>query len=1102
MSVEILLGKSKSGKSKYIYECINKDIKEGKSVILFVPSQIRLLTEETYMKELNLNGIIGVNITTIGAYIEENLKALNLHFDENRLTKTEKRILLFKTLRENEDVLNLFSKAKNKQGFLSILYMYMDILRKENVNIKELRNVELTDKILKEKLNEILNIYEKYIENISGKFIDNIDEIDIYIQNIDKTKLDETKIYFDGYNNFTNSELKLIEAFIKQKIDIKFALTTDITGLNDIENSADIFEVSNKTYNRLISICKKNNIDVENNLFLEDFSSSTKELIYLKENLFSKDICEKLEPKNSVIVEVKNNIYKEIEDIAISISKKIREGYKFTDFVIYTTNVEKYNNIIKRTFNKYNIPFFIDDKKVIKDFKLTLYILKLLNLSSNGLTYENIIEILKLKLNDIDENRLYELENYVYEFGLNKYLITKELKENNDNLKNTIYDLKELNNLRNKILEIFAPLLELKTEKKDVKEIINFIYSHLLENNVFLNYEKNILTNKEIDKEYINSTSFYEEQVWGKIAEILNSIYKVYNNKKLTLNEFYEIFNEETKNVNIKSIPPTIDKVQIIDINVQKAGVSKIGFFIGVNENEFPKKIDEDLLFSDFDLQKLENKNIEFKESSLSKLNMQLYNIYEAISNIKEKLYISILAADVNGKALRKSSLVTSIKQVLDIKILGNSVNDDLKLEDIYSKEELFTYFVNNIKENDIDKLSFEKLLELTNIYNYLLKDEKYASVLKYVKNDNNLSENSINLIFGKDIVTSISKLELFKKCPFSYLLKYSLNIEKREEYEITTLDTGSFMHEVLDKFSKYLLEKNIYWQSIIDENEMLKKEYEDILVKIINDIINKIFKKHKENIRFNMLKIRLINTMKNVIIVIAKSFNQSEFVPYGYEIEFKDGSLFAPITVDISDGRKLKLIGKIDRVDILKLEDKSYVRVVDYKSSSRTLDIDSIKEGLSLQLISYLRAFIKTLNNKENVTVLPAACVYFNLSNNLISLSTYSDDEEKVKAEIIKALRMKGLFLQDVNIIEKMDKKLDDKSNRMLDVAKSSLNKESKKVLSKDNFVKLCEDTDKLLQDIGKEVLSGVVKIAPNKKADFCKYCSYMNICRKNSSL
>ena len=1103
MKLEILLGKSKSGKSRYIYNKIKEDIENGKEDILFVPSQMRAITEEEFMDILNLNGVIGVNITTISSFVMSCLRDFNLNFESSKLSKIDKKIMLAKTIMENKDLLNLFKKVSQKQGFLESMYIYMDLFKKEDVCVDEIKSLSLNDKILENKLKEVAIIYEKYSQNIADKFVGNVDEIRLFAEQIiDKIDLKGKNIFFDGYNNFTRLEYIFLESLLKSGANITISLNTDITSFTDIkmDEGSDIFEVSNITYQKILKLCNKCNIGVENNLFLNNYSKSKSGIKYLAENIFEVENKEKIKLKdNEIKIYLKKDIYDEIRYIAKDISEKIREGARYNDFVIYTTDTLAYESVVKRIFYEYDIPYYIDTKVNLKKSKLVEYIQKLLKLCSAEMTYESVINILKLGLNDIENQEISILENYVKEFNLSKKSINKKLSYNSENSRRNNYDLELLESIRNKILDTFRCCILIKNAETS-KDIITYIYNHLMEKKVFLNYS-NLLEKIEIS----GGNIFFENQVWDKLCEIFKSIDKVYYNEKINIITFINIFETVLADVYIKSIPPTLDNVKIIDINVSKILPTKYVYFVGVNENVFPKNVNEDIFFSDFELEKLKNKNIEFKETTISKINMQRYNIYEAISNCLENLSISFLSSDMSGKALRPSSIITLVCNLIDLEIVGDITESNNEDIDIYSKDSIFENLVETITQNNEEN---EKDIACFEIFE---SEPKYNEVLEYIKNDENLKKETLEMLYGNELVTSVSKLELFKKCPFSYFLKYSLNINKSEEYEITSLDTGTFMHDVLEKFSKYLFKNNIPYYTVIDvEKESIKEEYLDLLYKVIEEELDRVLKKHKENIKFAILKQKLVNTMKNVIYIIAKSFKDSDFEPFGYEIEFKDNTMFLPIEIKVNDEYKMKLIGKIDRVDVLKTDDTTYVRVVDYKSSGRTLNLDEVKEGISLQLVSYLTAFLENLeqNNKKinedekEKSVIPAACVYFNLSDRLINLSEYRDSDDKIKEEIIKNLRLKGLFLKDVDILEKMDKNLDDKTSRIIDVSKSSLSRGSKKVLEKDEFLNLSLEIKDVLKEIGDEILKGTVRIKPNKKCDFCKYCDYMSICRKSSKV
>jgi ATP-dependent helicase/nuclease subunit B len=1138
--MDIYLGKSKSGKSKLIYENIDKDIKSGKNVILFVPSQSRVLAEKEYMEYLKKDGIIGVNITTIGIYIQENIKKFNLHLDKKYISKLDRKIILTQIISKNSELFKVFKKVKKKQGFLDMLSIYIDILKKNKYSANDFKNLNLSNKLTENKLNEIVSVYDKYIEKINMDFVDSIDEMDIFISNLMESEfyLENTKIYFDGYNNFTKSEYEYINMLLKKNIDVTFAITTDITSIEDIyaDETSEIFKTSNQTYKMLLKFANSAKTKVHTKVLYENHSNASESLVRLANNIFSDNVALSEETKkeakkveDDIHIILETNKYSEIQNIAKHINSKIKEGYRYKDFCIYTTNIEEYENIVSKIFYEYNISLYIDSSKSIEITKLTSYIMLLLEIIVQGVKTDSIIDILKLGLNEFNEKEIYELENYILEFNINKYNFLKEFTLNNKSINDTVYDLEKLNITRIKIQEFLNKLLNNLKGKITSKEIVKTIYEHLISDNIIKNYiemsnKKNVGFNAQESIYDINFKNL-ESQVWGKICEVFDSICKIYGDEKISIKEFYEVFKISIKDIKLKSIPPTNDQVSLIDINVSRAAITKQVFFIGVNENSFPKKVEQDVFFSDDELKKLDDKGLKLKETSLDKLNMQLFNIYNALNNVSEKLYIYIPSAKSNGAALRKSSLVTLIQKVTGVGIVGDVVKEEedsfSKLFDIcdidnsVSEEELFETMLKSIKQisNKGLELDEKNSLKLYSLYSYFKEKPTYNDILNYEKNDDNLDSDTIKSIYADVLKTSVSKLETFEKCPFSYFVKYILNINKEKRYKITNMDIGSFMHNVLEKFSMYLFENKKQWQEIILDENKLDQEYEEILYKIIENELEFSLKKHKESVKYYVLKQKLVTTMKKVVIVIARGFNQSEFVPYGYEIEFKEGAAFSPIKIQLENS-DMYLVGKIDRIDVLNQDDKMYVRVVDYKSSSKTLNLDDIRQGLSLQLITYISAFIdnmKKINDEETQeksdeinNVIPSAMLYFTLSDKIVNLKEYTNDSDKIEEEIIKKLRMKGIFLKDAKIIEKMDNKLNDKAKKLIDISKTSLKEDSKsnKALDQKEFEKLCDDIKIILKNIGEKVISGVVKIQPNKKASSCDYCEYSSVCRKNICL
>ena len=80
-------------------------------------------------------------------------------------------------------------------------------------------------------------------------------------------------------------------------------------------------------------------------------------------------------------------------------------------------------------------------------------------------------------------------------------------------------------------------------------------------------------------------------------------------------------------------------------------------------------------------------------------------------------------------------------------------------------------------------------------------------------------------------------------------------------------------------------------------------------------------------------------------------------------------------ITAPLSGGRSLKLVGRIDRIDLCREEDGIFVKILDYKSGSLDLDEELIRRGIQLQLILYMNAVLDQISKKNpGKPVVPSA--------------------------------------------------------------------------------------------------------------------------------
>ena len=428
---------------------------------------------------------------------------------------------------------------------------------------------------------------------------------------------------------------------------------------------------------------------------------------------------------------------------------------------------------------------------------------------------------------------------------------------------------------------------------------------------------------------------------------------------------------------------------------------------------------------------------------------MSIFISFKIFPKIKEKSDIITKKSVITNQNATFEELLKNIRKLKD----GEKI-DDIWI-DVYNWYKQNKYWKNKL--------------------NYSLEGLEYSNEAEKINEEN------IKKLYGETLRTSISRMEQYRKCPFSFHLKYGLKIKETEEYKLSAIDTGSFMHDVVDTF----------FERVEDVKSIENEEIE----KIVEEIINEKLKLEKNYIfssstKFIVLANRLKKTIKESIKYIVYQMRLTDFKVAGHEVEFT------------SKMDNIEIIGKIDRIDIGKSERQEFIRIIDYKSSEKNIDLNQVIAGTQIQLLTYIDA-ISRQENKEPVGVL-----YFNLIEPIIKESKNLSDEE-IEEKIRKSFKMNGLILADIKIIKMMDKSLEKGSSNIIPVyldKDGNISKSRSSTITKEQFTNLQKNIRKTIKQIAKEILSGKIDIQPiydkTKKTSACKYCEYKTICAFNPSI
>lgn len=1090
MSLRLICGKAGTGKSNFCFEEIKKNIKKQGKIYMITPEQYSFTAEKKLLEKLETGATSNAEVLTFARMAYRVLLEVG-GITKPSLSKAGRAMLIYDILEKEKANLTFLGKS-NKN--IELMETQLTELKKHSVSLEMLNNVvnSVENRYLEEKLKDIMLIYEKQEEKLKGKYIEENDRLEILADKLEESNLfNDAIFYIDEFNGFTKQEYKIIEKLLKVAKEVNVTITTDNLDLNtNIEK--DLFYESKKTADKLLYIARSNEIKCEKTIFMEEFHRfKNKELIHLEENIQAIPYKKYEKKVENLSIFLAKNPYSEVEYVAKEIVKLVKnQNYRYRDIVVITKEIENYASLCKAIFSSYNIPVFIDEKKELSQNEFAKYILALLEIFSSNWSYEAVIQYLKIGFTNLSQEEIYEFENYCKKWGIkgSKWYKNKwDFGEQDDLAKEKA---QRMLIIREKVIEPLVKLKESLAGSKKVGQMNLEIYNFLIENQI---EEKIEQKQKKLEEQGKLELAKEEELAWNIVMQVLEEMEALFSKDTISFEKYRELLKVGLSQVGLGKIPQTQDQVMVGSLDRTKSSSVKAIFIIGMNDGVFPSIQKQEGFLNDEDRRKLKEMKVELAKGTLENLYEDNYNIYKALTMAEEKLFFSYPSSNSEGGALRPSTYITKLKKIfVNIKEESDLIENKFT---IINESNTFEELINNLrKENENEEIddiwhSVENYFAQKDEWKDKLKSAKQA--LTYQNEPEKIKAENISKLYGDTLVTSISRLEQYRSCPFSYYLKYGLKLKPEEEYKMQAIYTGTFMHEVIDEFFTLVREKDLNLKCL--EDEQIEKLVEEIINEKLGLAKYYIFtSSDKFKVLTNKLKRVVIKSMKYII----DGLKNSDFEVFANELEFKRGKEYSPISITLDDGKKIEITGKIDRIDLAKTEKGNYIRIIDYKSSVKNIDLNEVVAGLQIQLLTYLDA---ACNIEE---VMPAGVLYYSLIDPILKTDK-KIDKEQIEEEMKKKFKMNGLILADVNVVKMMDKNLVAGASNVVPAyidKEGNISKSKSNAITKEQFEDLRKYTNNIIKQIAKEMLSGDIKIEPfyqkkNKKTP-CDYCEYKEIC------
>ncbi len=1093
--LHFILGRAGSGKSTYVFEKIKETLDSTDCrVVLMVPEQFSFESERKIYKEFNDVGIQRIEVLSFqrlansifrkygglaGSYAEEPTKI----------------ILMNLALEQIADRLRVYHKSSGVLLTKSMLDMVNEF-KTWGITEHKLQELEaqLEEGHLKDKLGELSLIYSVYEALLNGVYLDPLDDISRAAEMLRKNRyFENTVVYLDEFDGFTANEIEILKAIFTQAKEVFLSLCLSGTEVSD---RAGLFAPVKKTFNRVLRLARECGAAVAVPTVLEGGKRfSTPEIAHLERNVLAEHIDSfQEEPKHIRIFSAADE-YDEVDFVLATIKNLVREGqYRYRDIMIIARDLKPYQNALQNGFSQYRIPFFADMLGSVTEKPLIRFTDSLLKATVNSCNVNDILNLLKCGILDFSAEDISRFENYIYTWDIKGSGLKQEFTAHPRGYAEVFEeaDIEELafvNRLRQQVVDTVTEL-QARCEQATGAEISAVLYQLLERLQVRENVQKTVDHLNQMDMPLLAAEY---RQTWEVFVQILDALAISLENTVISLKRYAQLYQLVADTYRIGEIPQQLDCVSVGTSDRSRMANPRVVFVLGANDGVFPYVPSGSGLLTDGEKQQLAAFDIQLSRNSEEMILQERFLAYKALTCAGERLFVSYRRASVDGKPLAPSFIVNQLLMMFGRECKYSDGEPDT-LYYCQTEQTVYSRFAECFKQDTPLRAAMEEYL---NRYGYAERVQKLyeaASNKEYAVQDSELAKK----LFGSELHLSASKFERYQNCRFLYFCSDGLKAKPRKRAELNPLETGVLIHDVI-----YQLMSDSQLSLCEMEDSALKSF---IRARLDEYIATKMGGAQTKTKRFLYLYHRISNTLFQIISHLREEARQSQFVPTDFELQIGRGGSVQAKELIASDGTKIMLEGRIDRVDTYEKDGVKYVRVIDYKTGTKEFKLSDVIYGLNMQMLLYLFSIWDTPRGKYRGSI-PAGILYMPAKAPKPSLGREAEQAD-IEAQLKKSYCMNGLLLDDEEVLKAMDEEIGGVFIPVKRLAKEKVVEENGKerivkftesspIVTLGELGKLKRYTESLICDMVRELHRGSIEAVPLSGGSVaCSYCDFRSVC------
>ncbi|MBQ3150157.1 MAG: exodeoxyribonuclease V subunit gamma [Clostridia bacterium] len=1084
--LHLITGRTGFGKTEYALNLIEKIVRDGESVALIVPEQASFFYERKILHSLGAKDAQRAETLSFSR-VAENILTHKRGGKKPLIDDGGRIVLMSLALESLSEKLNVYKKYIKSISVANQLLKLTSEFKRCMVTPLDLYKTAgaMDNCFLKEKLSEIALIAETYDALVAQSFSDDTDNLTLLAEELStNTYFSGKTVFIDSFNGFTVQEYEVISKILVWAKDVYINLCTDSVTA-EMGEDFSVFAYVRNTASKLIKTANRYNVRVaspvrvtENIRFDSDALSALEEILCADESIPYDGNAD------DITVATAPDVYEECAYVASNVKRLIREeGIRCRDIAVLYRNADRYERSVKSALIKCGVPVFEDKRQPIASQPLITLIRTVCDIAANGFSYENIMRFLKTGLVGVSDEETAEIENYALTWRINGDRWTMDFTSSPKGLGNEITDedleaLQRLNAVRRKVTE---PLAFLKTKVKNAsgRDISEAIYRFL----IHIKADENLkILATELYDSGERALATEQERVWDMAMSVLNMLALTIGDRPVGAVRYFELFNAVISTATLGNIPHGLDEVAVGSIDRTVTTSPRVVFVMGANEGEFPKKTENTGMLNDADRKYLKELGIELYDFGESKSLEERFLVYKTLSSARERLFVSYSGATADGVVLAPSSVIRTLEEKFPScrKVDFSAVSDIDKIEGVIPAFE--TLCLESVEKDGIYKELSEWFSAESDYSGKMEALSRITDKTAFKIND----KQTATELFGKNMYLSASRVEKYYNCPFSYFCLYGLMARPRATADFDAATQGTEIHFILEKLLRDYGKDGLVAMS---EEERAEKVNE----LLYEYLVSKMGTEEKTD-RFMYLYNRLQKSIGEILARLIMEFRKSSFVPVDFELKIdRDGEVM-PYTTTMEDGSTVSLKGIVDRVDMMELNGKKYIRIVDYKSGKKEFKLSDVFDGLNMQMILYLFAIWENGSTYYGENIIPSGFLYMPARAEYVKPER-DEKKEDIELKKAKSLRMNGMILNDETVIVGMDEGV---SGCFVPVERGKDGFKSDSLISLHQLSLLKRKVDETIEKMATQLKNGNIRALPvtGSNHSACDYCDYRSVC------